>query len=271
MKTKLATVLIVIFILCNSQIFAANEKSLAEKDEERRIKPKSNTLSRIFGVAAGAGATAIAIQKGQEKRLIPLSERKDLTPKEKEELARKSRNLFDRIGVLQFQYGLSSNFKPDSDKIDLNYMLLRFNHLETNLSLRYENQSFLYNDNSTKSINKYLIEYSLRPRITRLDDPALIQIGALVGGKAVKTASTNKISPTFGVSCIVYMWDLPLSFHTIYYASLVSLSRQIIDSEADITIRFKHQNIAFDIGSLIDFTDTEYIKYQLYAKVGIHF
>jgi hypothetical protein len=262
---KIALTLLMAVFVTNiaSPAFA---KSRAEKDEDRRVKPKNNTLSRILGVTSAAGAAAVAVGKAGEKPGKRLRDIKNLTPAQKLMLAKRAAQFYNRIGKFQFNYGLSSNLKELDSKIESKYLLCRVN-LPANFALRYENQTNLFSDSSVKTINKYLFEYNLRPVLT---GQVATQIGALVGAKSTRVLTTRN-EPTWGVSLRQYYLDTPMSLHMTYYASLVSISRAIMDSELDVAARFDWTFLSCDVGGLLDVTDMDDIQYSVYVKAGIHF
>lgn len=234
----------------------------AEKDEASRQKPKNNIAGKVLGVAAGAGAIAVAAKKGGEGDLPAVV----LTPEQMEAYLALVKKINERNGKFELRGGYMTNFSDGDDSREGPEVFARF-RFPSNFALTYEFRQTTFSDDSKKWMNRALLEYELMPLVI---GDSVSQIGGLVGVKVTKVSS-NKVDPVWGVSYRLAYLDSPVSLRASYLASLVSFEDFTLDSEGDISVGLDFKPVTLGLGTRLDVTDLENIKFDFYASAGIKF
>lgn len=253
------TLLLLMLVLSISNTI--HSQSLAEKKEANRRKPKNNTLSKVLGVAAGAGATKIAMDKSKEKKVY--------RPYTKKEL-KKIKAYFTRIGTFQANYRTGSNNKSGLNKMDQQGLEISY-RLPHYFTLNYRNKEYSFADDSIQSINQYFLDYSLMPILI---GASVSQVGAFVGIKATRVVPSSletNHDPIFGLH---YSWHNLNSFYSLharYFSSITNFSDFTMDSLTEVFARGYWEFIQADLGAELDLTDTENIDASIFARIGVKF
>ena len=254
--------IILIFLVTVSSV--GFTQSLSEKKELKRTKPKNNTLSKVLGVGAAAGAVKIATQKSSQNK--GAYNRRPYTMNERKMLV----TYFDRVGTYRLNYRFGTNNKSGIEKIDQYGVEFSFK-MPHNFTLNYRNKEYLFSDNSFLSINQYFLDYALMPL---LSGKSVSQVGAFVGGKSTRSIPSALEVNHDVIFGLYYDWhnlSSIYSLHARYFSSVTNIKDFTMDSLTEVYARFYWEFLQVDAGAELDLTDMEDIDTAFFGRIGVKF